>query len=294
MWIGKPGAFFELPDPTGEMTADPDLGATVHDLLQGKAVDFRGGRVTRTYTAQFEGITADDWSVLHGLVTRQYGRGPWTVYRSETRENLLTPQQASGSTVENDNSGFLAAGTGETLTSQTTTVRTAGMSALAWALPTSPSGGILQYVSPYDDLDGWATQAGHVWAFGAYVRTGASGDTAFDVRAVLRWLDSAGALISESTGTYTAITNSGFTRVSVAATAPANAAYVEPRVQIDLTDISGGSTATLYVADAQLELASALSAQIAGSGPPRVSLLAPKHRQPVAEWSNYSLTFQEV
>jgi hypothetical protein len=295
MLLGKPGIFTTLPAPTGGVTAAPDLGEAVHELLDGgAAVDYAGGDVKTRWAFEWEGLGADDAGVLRAFFTRQRGRGPWVMYLPETRHNVLPPNVASCGAALGTTAGWgIGAGAGETLVTTLPGLgRTVAESILEWSLPASVTSGILRVDSPAADLFGFPVQPGMVWSAAAWVRTSPAGaDTAYNARAGITWYDSAGAVLSSSTGTYTAVTST-YGMITVTGTAPASAQYARPYLQVDPTTISG--TAVVRVSGAHLELAPSVVSVLPGDGLSRVSILAPGRDLPVAEWSVIKAQFQEV
>lgn len=290
MLLGTPGRLARLPQPTGDLPHPAEYDAAVHKLLAGRAVDFPGGDPKRAYKATWQGLGHDDWSTLEAYASRQRGFGPWVLYLDETRRNYLTANQASGTDAAAGVEGFsVAAGSNETLASSTAQARS-GIRSLLWTLPASVTSGLLTIACPVATFAGWPTPASQPWSLSAYVRTGGT-DSTFDVRARLRWLNSAGSTLSTSDGSFTAGSSSAFTRISVTATAPANAVYVLPLLQVDATDVSGA--AQCFVDDVQLEFGTVGTA-LAGTGLPIVSIIPDEHDMPSADWHTVTWTLQEV
>lgn len=236
MWFGRPGALVELPGPTGEV----EIGITgpgTQELLDGYAVDF-SGRTHRTFSQQFEGMGHDDAAVIEAYATRQRGVGPFAILLPETRRNLLAPEQATAGDAPATALGGTVAGA-ETLAVSTAQSRLPGGASWRWTLTHPLHSGFLDYDPPVPGWHGWPTPEALSWAFGAYVRPG-TGDTSFDVRAVLQWIDVNGAVVSTSNGTFTAVAAGSWVRVGVVAVAPAGAVYVRPRIEVDGTDVTGG------------------------------------------------------
>jgi hypothetical protein len=236
MWFGRPGALVELPGPTGEVDM-PKSGPALHELLDGYAVDY-SGRTHRSYLMTWEGLDHDDAAVIEAYATRQRGVGPFAMLLPETRRNVLMPEQATAGDAPAVELGGSIGGS-EQLALSTAQSRLAGGTSWLWTLTHPLHSGFLDYDVPVAGWHGWPTPEALSWAFSAYVRPG-SGDTTFDVRAVLQWLDAAGAVVSTSNGTYTAVAAGSWVRVSVAAVAPAGAVYVRPRLEVDSTDLTGG------------------------------------------------------
>lgn len=96
-----------------------------------------------------------------------------------------------------------------------------------------------------------------------YMRAGVGHSTSLTGRCDIRWLANDGSIISTISGTATTITSTGWTRRTVTATAPANAAYA----LIYSWFIYGGANAVgfrYYSTAAQLEQASSASTWFSG------------------------------
>jgi hypothetical protein len=149
--------------------------------------------------------------------------------------------------------------------------RAGGRRSLRWlfgvAAATVP---VLTVTPPYR---GWfATPAVPAlsYAFSSWVRPDNIVDSSITVGLRLRWLDAAGAQISESSGGDTAVT--GWTQLSCIATAPALTAYVEPRwVVTGSTVTTGGS---VYIDEPLLEQDSVVNTWAAGTGVRPVEILS--------------------
>lgn len=236
MWFGKPGALVELPGPTGEVEIGLS-GPGTQELLDGYSVDF-SGRTHRTFAQRFEGMGHDDAAVIEAFATRQRGVGPFAILLPETRRNVLAAEQATAGDAPATLLGGSVAGP-EALATSTAQSRLPGGVSWRWTLTHPLHSGFLDYDPPVAGWHGWPTPVGLSWAFGVYVRPG-TGDTSFDVRAVLRWLDAAGVVVGTSNGTLTPVVAGSWVRVGVVAVAPAGAVYVRPRIEVDGTDVSGG------------------------------------------------------
>lgn len=285
MWLGRPGALVQLRMPARDYDRAPQLQAAVRRTLGGGYTVDRPIRPSRQWHMSWVWLTRADWTHLHALATRQYGPGPFALIDPATG-NFLTPQQASGTDVLADEAGWSVTGS-ETIASSTAQFWQ-GSRSLLWSLPASVSSGVLTY-SPTAGF-GWPTPDGQAWVMSAYCRSGGT-DTTFDVRARIRWLNAAGSQVSVSTGTYTAMSSSAWTRVSVTATAPAGAVYVEPGLQVDATDVS--AAAQCYVDGSQLEMTE-LTAWQPGEGLPQVSIVDVDERVPWIERRNGAMTLVEV
>lgn len=96
-----------------------------------------------------------------------------------------------------------------------------------------------------------------------YLRSGVGHNTSLTGRADIRWFTDTGTVISTSSGTASTVTATGWTRVSVTATAPATAAYGT----VFSTFIYGGANNTgfrYYATAQQMETAATASAWFSG------------------------------
>jgi hypothetical protein len=96
-----------------------------------------------------------------------------------------------------------------------------------------------------------------------YLRAGVGHSTSLNGRADIRWYTDAGVTISTSNGTSSSVTSTGWSRKSVTATAPANAAFAV----VFSTFVYGGANNTgfrYYATALQMETAATASAWFSG------------------------------
>ena len=104
--------------------------------------------------------------------------------------------------------------------------------------------------------------AGQPYTWSIYVR---DVNTALQYKAGINWQTSAFANISDSTGTATTVTSSGWTRVTVTGTAPVNATYAQPWCRTATAPASGTQ---VYFDAALFEQSSVLGSYFDGSRQP--------------------------
>lgn len=91
-----------------------------------------------------------------------------------------------------------------------------------------------------------------------YLSRLASADTTVQVVVAVRWYDATGTVISSSAGSAATVPTSGWVRATVTATAPSNAAWGRPRIQIS-SPASTTATNTIYGTGWQFEQAGSAS-----------------------------------
>ena len=234
MLLGRAGGhWWELPRlPARDYDRTADAHAGVHDLLGGGYASDRAPVECRVWRLDWQWISDADRRILHALHTRQFGPGPFVLLDPASR-NLLTPNVASGTDARRDTDGFTGTGVDELSSSATYSVT--GARSLRWRLISPTETAAVLTLAPRT-LSAWATPAGHPWSFTCSVRAGAGGAT---VVPQLRWLDSALAEVSISSGAGVAVSSSGWSTVTVTAAAPAGAAYVVPRLSVTTSAITG-------------------------------------------------------
>ncbi len=269
LYLGRPGSQLgQLASPRPGVERSPTAHEGVHELLAGGFAVDRTPQASRQIQLDWNWDDTVWWS-LWGYYSGTSGYGPYCLY-DEGIVNVLSANQCSGTEPFADTSGFsIAAGASETIASSTTFAY-AGSRSLKWSLPAAVTSGILTLTAP-GGMYGWPTP-GSAWTFSSYVRTGASGDTSYSVALALRWLDAAGAQVSETTASNTTVSTS-WQQLQVSGTAPATAVYVVPRIKV-----TGGvaSVADLHVDQTQLQLGGKATTWRPGEGLPLVSLTKPK------------------
>lgn len=274
LYLGPLGtALTAIRAPQPGMDRSPSAGEGVHELLAGGYATDRSPHLCRQWQMSW-GWDDDTWWILSGFASGQLGIGPYAMYEP-AMVNLLTPNQASGTEAFKTTLGFSCDAT-EALASTSTFAQQARRS-LKWSLPASVTSGILTLAAP-QSLIGWPV-APSSYAFSAYCRTGASGDTSFSVTMALRWLDAAGAQVSESVNTASTVTTA-FVQLSLSASPPATAVYVVPRIKVTAASVSAG--ADLHIDQAQLQLGGTVTTWRSGEGPALVGLGRLRETVPLA------------
>jgi hypothetical protein len=284
-YLGRPGALKAIKSPDAGYDRTLDVATTAHRLLSGATAADRSVRGTRTWTLAWNRLAEADWALLQGLYTRQYGPGPFTLIDPATR-NFLATNQASGTSARVDTTGFSVTGS-ETVASSTTSAYQ-GTQSLAWGLPASVTSGILRLTAP-TGRDYLAVPVGEQWT--AWVQALGSG-AGVRARMQLVWLTAAESIISTDTDSYTTLSTSTWSRLTITRTPPTNAVYLEPRVQVDPTSIS--ATRTVYIGAARLLLGADDSAWRPGTGLPQVSIAALKETVPALGYRSAEMTLVEV
>jgi hypothetical protein len=269
IYLGPPGGLLALPSLSGP-AAPLDLRAAVHQSLAGVRTVDRVGTPKRTYTFSRAALTADEWGLLEGLALGLYGPEPYVLV-DPWRRNLLDENTSTAGGFLRDLTGLTVLGAG-TLT-LVGPVTTAGQGRYHASYASTASGAAGTQGVTTADLTSAATVTASAtpvlpsasYTFQALVKTLAG--TAASWRAAVGWYDSAGALLSTSTGTGSVVTGSWVAR-TVAATSPATAAYAVGRVENGATL---AATNTVGVDAPMLDQAATVRAWLPGTGVPRVA-----------------------
>jgi hypothetical protein len=204
--------------------------------------------------------------------------GPYR-YMDPLELNLLTENQSIGSDELRTTEGAIARFQG-TLASSTAQARSWSRS-FAWNTVTALSAtgrGIYLYNSATTIDASWAAVRPSVqYTNSGYLRA----TSAVSMQAGIDWMTSAGAYISTSLGSGTALSTSNFnTRVTVTGTAPATAAYGIP---LWINTSTPGTTLTVYADELQLEEGASASSFRLGVGTPLVSVDSLGHTVALAD-----------
>jgi hypothetical protein len=265
IYLGPVGNLIALPSIGRGITANMSLPSAVHEIAGtrgGRVVD-RVGAAKRTYAMSRDHLSLDELSALEALYLGAYGPGPF-VLLEPWRRNLLTANQAAGTDVLADTTGFAAnAGTITSGTSQAD----AGLRSVAWAVTAANqqvlTGSSTSLTASDDTVDIPVLPA---TVYSARVRARLSASTG-TVRLDMRWHDRAEAFISASTGTATALSTSAFTDCPCTnITSPAGAALL----RLAPINTASGAAQTIYLDQWQVQQAAALDAWTVGTGVPRV------------------------
>jgi hypothetical protein len=255
LYFGQPGkAMQTLPWPSGGI-----------DLHQVSSLSVG----SRQYTVNWDSMHVDTFSMLSQYRIGTNGPGPFCLI-DPSAENLLPANVSAPTGVTSlPNPDFIlpTAGAGQGALGQNVTAslvhRTSGYASLRWVFATTPDAVCILAAAPqFRNWYGHPVISGLPYAFSSWVTVDGTIETNSSVSVRLGWLDKTGAQLSESSGTVTAVT--GWTRLSVLATAPANAVYAVPRWVLDGTTMAVGGA--LFIDEALWEQDTVLNNWAPGSG----------------------------
>jgi hypothetical protein len=274
VYFGRPGALVTLPWPVNGIDAPYDLQA--YDFLTGQGMHqvSRLAQGTRLYTVNWNAMHIDTYSRLEEFLLGTNGQGPWA-FIDPSRPNLLLPNQAASGSVFNDarhwttNTG--AANEGQVSASTLFVNRARATRSIRWFFTVAAAVvPVLRFTSTYRNWFGVPVVPTLPYAFSIYARADGTVDSDITTGVRLRWLDAAGAQISESSGGNISVL-AAWQRLTVTGNAPANAAYVEPRVITVGSSITTG--ASLYLDSPLLEQDSVVNDWAPGTGLRPVQIL---------------------
>lgn len=274
VYFGRPGSLVTLPWPLGGLEAPYDLQAS--DFLTGQGMHqvSRMGQGTRLYALTWNALRVETFTLIEEFLLGTNGQGPWALI-DPSRPNLLLPNQASSGGTFNDarhwatSSGLANEGT---LSASATFVnRARGQRSIRWLFgSTPPTVPVLKFTSTYRGWFGVPVVPGLPYAFSEWVRSDGTIDSDISGGLRLRWLDAAGVQLSETSGGNLSLTPT-WQRLTLTGTAPAGAAYVEPRLVAVGSTITVGSS--LYVDSPLLEQDSVVNDWAPGTGLRPVQIL---------------------
>lgn len=231
LYFGKPGKLVSLPWPNNGM--DRPYERLTYDFVTGSG-NHQVSSLTagsRPYTINWEALHQDTFTKLEQYRIGANGPGPWVLI-DPSAPNLLPPNIGSATGLySNATQMEQIGGTNGTQGSNTLAQyvhRTTGYRSMRWRFLETPivTNPVFGIDPMYRSWFGQPVVAGLPYAFSSWVTVDGIVETNATVSMQLIWLDAAGATLSTSSGGGTAIT--AWTKLSVIATAPANAAYVKP------------------------------------------------------------------
>lgn len=300
IWLGPPGNLKQLPYPSKGLSAPRVRAGAVHTLASGgMAVDSLGRR--RHYNLAWQNLgnragmsPSGVLDILERMYEGAFGPGPFALIDS-ARTNILPANLATATSTRRDTVGWSASwattpgalASVSTLITQTGNIRglsapmTSGTGvATVWASPTAsvPVEPHAPCVLPSLSYTG-----------SVYAAIGA-GTGAQSAAARITWFTAAGVVISTTTGTVTALSTSSWTRLTVTATSPSNAAYA----LLSVLPSSVTMPSTLLLDGAQLEQAAAVTGWLLGTGVPRVVFDQLGDGYPLMGYHDVTTTLLEV
>lgn len=268
VYFGKPGKLVTLPWPQGGIDRTPERQA--FDFLTGSGLHQVSllALASRTYSLSWNALHQETFTLLEQHRLGANGPGPWALI-DPSAPNILPANVAAATGLLQDATDLYTSGVthGTPLSNATSTFihRTTGNRSIRWMF-TDPSVATTPQLLIRPQFRNWGgipVAPGLSYAFSSWMRVDGTVETSATVGMNLVWLDAAGATLSTSTGTLTAVTTT-WARQSVIGTAPAGAAYVSPLwTMTGSTMASGGS---VYIDEPLLEQDSVVNDWAPGTG----------------------------
>jgi hypothetical protein len=285
-YLGPPGAPILLPPNIAPVEFPIDKPTAVQELLSGGLVVDRFGRGRRRYSIPYAALTADELSIIEYLALQP----SFLILDDPNRRNRLTSNQSTGGDALRTDEGVIARFQGTEAVS--TAQFRSGSRSFAWFTTTALAAtgrGLYLYSNATTPDDTWhPVRVGAIYSGSGYLRTSA----AVSMQAIIDWMGPTGAYLSTDLGTGTAVSTSGFTRVSIAnKPGPAGAAY---GILGFLNTTTTGAAITVWLDDPQMEEGATVTAQVVGTGVPRVAVVETPMSSPLLGYNSPALTLQEV
>jgi hypothetical protein len=269
VYFGVPGKLINLPWPASGI--DKTYERQTSDFLTGAGLHQVSSMATgtRAYTVNWDALHLDSFNKISQYRVGVNGAGPFTLIDPSSPNlldaNVSAPSSLLGTPVGSFVTGVSGA-TGGVLAHQANSTyvhRSQGWASLKWSWATTPATTpILNVRPPSRNWYAYPTVPTLSYAFSSWVTVDGVVETNATVALKIAWLDAAGATLSTSAGSATAITT--WTKLSVIAAAPANAAYMNPYWELTgSTMVSGGA---LYIDEVQLEQDTAVNDWAVGTG----------------------------
>lgn len=302
VYFGRPGSYVTLPYPRGDIDKSYERQTFQFVTGSGQNVVTSYPQGSRPFTLTWNSMHADNFARIEQYWTGMMGTGPW-VFVDPSAGNLLLPNQASATSTLRDTSEWSTQGTTAGVlasNSDPAFIHRAGAPrSLRWQFTTGPlvTRPTLVAAAPYRNWPHWPVVQGLPYTYSLWVKTDGVVDVAIGINMRLRWLDSAGAFISDSGNpgfpSYTTVTGS-WVRLFVTGTAPVNAYYVQPAPIVDDTTVTLG--ASLYLDEFLFEQDNVVNDWVPGTGMRPVEIVSLSETAPFdARWrKGMSLTLREV
>lgn len=276
LYFGRPGKLLTLPWPKSGI--DKPYERQTFDFVTGSGYHQVSSLAagSRPYTISWDALHVDNFVKLSQYRIGMNGAAPWA-FIDPSAPNLFLPNQSAATGLLNEAREFqtLGGATSEgTLSSNADSTyihRAQGSRSLRWLFTVTPVvTPVLIASTAYRSWAGIPGVAGLPYAFSSWVRADGVVDSAITLGLRLRWIDSAGATISESSGGNIGIT-AAWTRLSVTGTAPAGTYFVEPRWVADGSTITVGGS--IYIDEPLVEQDSVVNDWAPGTGVRPVEIL---------------------
>jgi hypothetical protein len=246
LYFGQPGrALQTLPWPTGGL--EKPYERQTFDFLTGSGLHQVSSLAvgSRAYTINWASMHIDTFAKLEQYRVGANGPGPF-VLLDPSAPNLL-PANVSAPTgvtsLPNPDWLLPTGGVGQGALGQsvdpTKIHRPEGWASLRWVFASTPDASCILAVAPqFRNWYGHPVLAGLPYAFSSWVTVDGTIETNVTMSIRMQWLDKTGVQLSESSGGNTSVT--GWTKLTVLATAPANAVYCMPQWVLDGTTMAVG------------------------------------------------------
>lgn len=277
VYFGRPGALTTLPWPQGDI--DKPYDRLTFDFVTGTGQHMISSAAagSRPFTLTWNALHIDTFSMIEQYWNGALGVGPWA-FVDPSATNLLLPNQASATNNFCDTTGWKTVGGAAadgTIFSNTTTSfihRTGATRGIKWQFTvgaaTTPQ---LTFTPPYRNWYGIPVVIGLPYAFSLWARPDGTVDSSITMAAKIQWMDATGATLSTSTG-GDVVVGAALTKLSVTATAPANAAYAMPYLNATGSTITTG--ASIYADEFLFEQDSVFNPWAPGTGVRPVDILS--------------------
>jgi hypothetical protein len=281
LYFGQPGRQMQqLPWPKNGI--DKPYERQTFDFITGSGLHQVSSLTagSRQYNVSWDTLHVDTFSMLDQYRLGANGPGPWALIDPSAANLLpLNVAAAMGSAGLTDDWKLPTATAGQGSLSANGLAqfihRASGWYSAQWKFTTAPDSVAVLIATPqFRNWFGHPVIPALSYAFSSWVTVDGTVETNATVSVRIGWLDAAGAQLSESAGTSTAVT--GWTRLSVVATAPAGAVYAEPRWRLDGTTMATGGS--LFIDEPLLEQDTVVNTWAVGSGirPVEIVGLAPE------------------
>lgn len=281
VYFGAPGALMLLPWPRNGM--DKPYEVANSDFVTGSGMHrmtrMAGGSRLRQLNWRMLGL--DTYNRISEFWIGANGNGPFCLI-DPSEPNLLTPNQAAAGGVWNDARGFTPGaptqqGAAFANADATHIHRVRSRRSIKWALTgTMATTPILVLDAAYKNWFGVPCVVGLPYTLSLWVKS--TGDTSITATVRMSWRNTVNTQLSESaTGSITI--NGTYTQYSITGTAPANAAYVSPRLSI--TGSSVTTPADIYLDDLMLEQDTVVNTWAPGTGVNPVGILGLSDTVPI-------------
>jgi hypothetical protein len=268
---GRAGEPVRLPAPLPGVGLSRPRGTSVARTLAGNAVVHRQASQTRReWSYTWSQLDRSEMTVLDELASGQRGRGPWLL-TDPAQTNQLSPNQASGTALRRDTTGFRVGETsGETIQSWASAAHR-GQAGLMWTVPAAVTDGTLRLDA---DRVFWIAQVVHPehlpMTFSCWVYC----ESAIQVGTTIQWAEPTGSPIgTDVVSSNTTLTPNTWTRLVQTATPPSNAVWVRPWVRVVGASVSAETD--IYLDEFQLQHGS-VTDWAPGAGAPAVVILDPE------------------